>query len=121
MEFISKYIDVEGHIGSGEQPIYLMDFDIGREYHTAQSSLLSEEIEWSITRKGDKIRIPIFAYRTTTKLDTAMWGLGIQCGMQALDAWGGKADRVFLVFGDSAHEFDDGYRVYLGLSIEGSK
>ena len=121
MEFTRKFIDIEGHIGSGEQPVYLMDLVPGNEYHTPHSSLLGGEIEWSLSRVGDKVRIPIFAYRTNGKFDTSLWGLGIQCGMSALDAWGGKPSSVILVLGDKAHELEDGYRIYLGLTIVGDK
>ena len=121
MEFTRKFIDVEEHIGSGEQPVYLMDAVPGKKYYTPHSSLLGDEIKWTLTRVGDKVRIPIFAYRTNGKFDTSLWGLGIQCGMRALDEWGGKPASVILVLGDKAHELEDGYRIYLGLTIVGDK
>lgn len=117
MEFINKFVDVDRHIGSGEQPVYLMDYTAGEEHHIPHSSLLSDKIEWSVVKSGDKVRIPIFAYRTKEKFDMSLWGLGLQCGMRALDEWGGKPKKVILVFGDKCHEFEDGYRTYLGLSI----
>lgn len=126
MEFIRKFIDVEGHVGSGEQPVYLMDVVPGEQYHTPHSSLLGDDIEWVLTRVGDKVRIPIFAYRTNGTFDTSLWGLGIQCGMHALDDWRiiaseWRPKNVILVLGDQAHEFEDGYRIYLGLTIVGDK
>ena len=117
MRFIDKYINVDHHIESKKQPVFLMKFTPGKEYHTATSSLNAEEIEWSISRSGDKVRIPIFAYRTVEKLDTSVWGAGIQCGLRALYSWGGDPESVVLVFGDKCHELEDGYRVYLGLTM----
>ena len=117
MEFVNKFIDVDDHIKSKQQPTYLMDLAGGREYHTPVSSLVEDDIKWSITRTGDKVRIPIFAYRTKEKFNISIWGLGLQCGMRALSALGKEPESVVLVFGDKCHEFEDGYRVYLGLTM----
>ena len=127
MEFVNKFIDVDDHLRSKQQPTYLMDLAGGVEYHTPISSLVNDNIQWSITRTGDKVRVPIFAYRTKEKFNISIWGLGLQCGMIALSAYGrlGWPDKepesVVLVFGDKCHEFEDGYRVYLGLTMVRNK
>lgn len=117
MKFIDKYIDVDQHIERKQQPIFMLDFTPGKEYHVATTSIATEDIEWSISRAGDKVRIPIFAYKTVEKADTSVWGAGIQCGLRAIHSWGDKPDSVVLIFGDKCHEVEEGYRVYLGLAM----
>ena len=117
MEFVNKFVDVDDYIRSKQQPTYLMDLAGGKAYYTPVSSLVEDDIQWSITSTGDKVRIPIFAYRTKEKFNISIWGLGLQCGMLALSALGKEPESVVLVFGDKCHEFEDGYRVYLGLTM----
>lgn len=121
MKFIDKYINVDHHLEIKQQPVFLMNFTPGKEYHTAVSSLAEEDIKWSISRSGDKVRIPIFAYRMSDKLDTSVWGAGIHCGLRALSSWDDDPESVVLVFGDKCHKVEDGYRVYLGLTMVKSK
>lgn len=122
MKFIDEYINVDRHLETKQQPVFLMDFTPGKEYHTAVSSLASDDIEWSISRSGDKVRIPIFAYRTSKELGTSVWSAGLHCGLRAIhswgiERWGDDPESVVLVFGDTCHEVEDGYRVYLGLTM----
>jgi len=137
MQFKHKFIDVDHHIETGQQPVYLMDYDHAKEYYTVTSSLLAETIEWSATAQGQKVRIPVFAYRTRDS-NVSLWGLGLQCGLRALmhpDHDPGvpaiignskEGDEVILVFGDKCHAVpagenedtdEDGYRVYVGLTV----
>ena len=115
MKFIDKYINVDQHIERKQQPVFMLEFDPAKEYDVATSSIATEDSEWSISRSGDKVRVPVFAYRTVEKMDTSVWGAGIQCGLRALHSWGDKPDSVVLIFGDKCHEVEGGYRVYLGF------
>lgn len=127
MQFTNKFINVDAHVEAKQQPVYLMNLEPGKEYHTATSSLLEDDITWSTVREGMKVRIPVFAYRTPAGLppenfNVSIWGLGLQCGMLALSASDKEPESVMLVFGDKSHECEDGgYRVYLGLTMVGKK
>jgi|TARA_R110000824_G_scaffold82768_15_gene207525 hypothetical protein len=131
MEFVNKFISVERHVGSGEQPIYLMDYGGKYVYHTLTSPISSAESpEWSITDSGDKVRVPIFAYKSGKEPDSGLFGYGIQLGIEALELakpTGHFPHHVVLVLGIECHDLaeaeegEEAHRVYVGISFAREK
>jgi hypothetical protein len=128
MEFINKFISVEQHIRSGVRPVYLMDYDPKYVYRTLTSSLGSSDApEWSTTEDSEKVRIPVFAYRTGKEPASGIFGYGMQMGMQALQLNEQPYDQVVLVLGVECHDLSDeeegadAYRVYVGISFAKEK
>ena len=129
MEHIVKFISVESHVRSGEQPVYLMDYDGSYVYHTLTTSVNAEELEWGITDNSEKVRIPIFAYKTGKEPDSGLFAVGMQIGMQALAAYRSsnphsKSEiRPVIVLGTERHDLSEqeepqeAYRVYAGISF----
>ena len=94
MLFDTKWIDVNGNLQSQQQPVFFLErallhgdkakggiFNVAEvarkgDYWTA-SSPLPTEIDWSNTKTGEHVRVPVFAYRTTQKAITALVGIGI--------------------------------------------
>lgn len=135
MEFVNKFISVERYVGSGEQPVYLMDYDGQHIYTTLMSSVNSPDREWSHTDSGDKVRIPIFAYKTGKEPASGMFPCGAQIGMQALACYQRYSDdtrltdvhHVVLAVGVECHDLaeaedsEEAYRVYIGISFAREK
>jgi hypothetical protein len=131
MEFINKFISVEKYIGSGEQPVYLMDYSGRYVYTTLMSSAHESNTVWSHTQIGDKVRIPIFGYKTGKKPTSGMFPCGMQIGMQALEHYQQHSDdkrltdlqHVLLVVGLECHDLSplNADRVYVGISFAREK
>ena len=133
MEYIVKFISVEAHIRSKEQPVYLMDYNGAYVYHTLTTSVNAEELEWALTDNSEKVRIPVFAYKTGKEPESGLFAVGMQIGMQALEAYrksnpNSKSEiRPVLVLGIERHDLSEqeepqeAYRVYAGISFARSK
>jgi hypothetical protein len=107
-----------------------MDYDPKYVYRTLTSSLgSSDEPEWAITEDSEKVRIPVFAYRTGKEPESGLFGYGMQMGMQALHINEHPYDCVVLVLGVERHDLSDeededitdAYRVYVGISFAREK
>tara|TARA_R110002020_G_scaffold276042_2_gene491258 strand:- start:20926 stop:21312 length:387 start_codon:yes stop_codon:yes gene_type:complete len=128
MEFINKFIAVERYVRSGIQPVYLMDYDPKYVYHTLLSPVTAESREFSITDAGsEKVRIPVFAYKTGKEPPSGIFGYGVQLGMQAHSLCHHAFTHVVLVLGVECHDLakeeegEDAHRVYMGISFAREK
>lgn len=130
---------IHEHLLAGQQPIVLLDRpfvggvpDAGRNvflnvkvartgvFYTATSDLLQPEIQWALTEKGEKVRVPVFAYRTLSPNFASLVGTGVQLGLKALENLGktrGAPESAYLLLADEVHSVDGGYRFYLGLTF----
>ena len=117
MQITTKFLSVESHLERRIQPIYLMDYESGKKYYTVTSSILDDEIDWSMTDGGEKVRIPINAYRTRDQSGLWLFGTGLQLGAKALASLprNVRVKELLFVLGEECHEVEDGYRVYAGL------
>lgn len=133
MEYIVKFISVEAHVRAGEQPVYLMDYDGAYVYHTLTTSANAEELSWAHTDNSEKVRIPIFAYKTGKEPASGLFAVGMQIGMQALEAYKAtnqpNKSKVIpvIVLGIEKHDLaeqeepEEAYRIYAGISFARAK
>jgi hypothetical protein len=130
MEFINKFISVEKYVRSGIQPIYLMGYDPKYIYHTLTSPVTgaSDVPEFAVTDAGsEKVRIPVFAYKTGKEPPSGIFGYGMQLGMQAYSSCHHAFTHVVLVLGVECHDLaeeeegEDARRVYMGISFAREK
>ena len=133
MEYIVKFISVEAHVRSNTQPVYLMDYDGTYVYHTLTTSVNASELEGALTDNSEKVRIPVFAYKTGKEPESGLFAVGMQIGMQALEAYKAanphsKSEiRPVIVLGVERHDLseqeepEEAYRVYAGISFARTK
>ena len=125
IKFVNKFIEVEDYVHSGVQPIFLMDYDPTYVYSTLTSPVNSQEDTWSITENGDKVRIPVFGYKSGKEPDSGLFGFGLQLGMQAITLIKRPFTHVVMVLGVERHDLsedgDEAYRVYAGISFARKK
>lgn len=141
LHFVTKWFNVTPNLLAQQQPI--IDVFVEREKNHAGprawsggsqiartgefwvpvSGLLEAEITWSLCRGGDAVRVPVHAYKTD-RAYAAIWGLGVQLGMTALDGLRHKTqDRpleVTLVIGHECTDLspaEDAFRCYIGVAI----
>ena len=133
MEFNNKFISVEAHVSAGEQPVYLMDYNNKYVYTTLISSVHAPDpLKWAITDNSEKVRIPVFAYKTGKEPASGTFACGIQIGMRALEHYQSytkqrPCDHAVLVVGVERHDLseseggDEAYRIYVGISFAREK
>ncbi len=81
--------------------------------------------EWSATRSGTHVRVPIFAYQSAELAGASLVSLGLELGLRAAtelrEQTSDRLERVTLVLGDQPVEtVRDGrpvYRVYAGTAL----
>ena len=117
MQITTKFLSVESHLERRIQPIYLMDYESGKKYYTVTSSILDDEIDWSMTDGGEKVRIPINAYRTRDQSGLWLFGTGLQLGAKALASLPRNivVKELLFVLGEECYPVGDGYRAFAGL------
>lgn len=136
-----KWVDLAPHLAAAEQPAYMYPrpalhaggqarvgtSDVARtgRFHVPKYALLSAATPaWAVTQGGDMVRIPVWAFRTTNRSEAAVWGLGIQVGIEAVAALAKAGVRepvtqVVLVLGGTVTDLapDDAYRCYVGIAL----
>lgn len=141
IQFVTKWLDVTPNLLTQQQPVF--DVLVERERNHAGprawaggsqiarpgefwvpiNGLLEQQIQWSVSRSGEAVRVPVHAYKTDRAL-ASIWGLGVQIGMMAVDALRSKTqDRpleVTLVIGHDCTDLspaEDAFRCYIGVAI----
>ena len=74
-------------------------------------------VEWSLTKDGEWVRIPLFSYTTNAKDFGAVFGTGMQLGALAMSELPDDArpDKMQLVLG-SVYEVEEGYQLWAGVA-----
>lgn len=86
--------------------------------------LVEEQLGWSVTRKGQYVRIPLIPYRTQGTGLAWIWGLGLEMGMRGMQALTEHADRkleierIVLVLGHDCPRVEEGYRCFVGIAFQ---
>ncbi len=113
----TKFISVDRYLEQKVQPIYLMDYAPGKKYYTVTNSILSDQLDWALTDGGEKVRIPINAYKTRDQSGLWLFGTGLQLGAKALASFPHNiiVKELLFVLREECHEVDEGYRAYAGL------
>ena len=89
----------------------------------AQSPVNQANIDWSVDRSSDNLRIPVYAYRTVRRGGSPTFATGLELGGRIIrDLLGGdvRPAKIWLFIGKSVTDLQDQgqYRVYLGLAIK---
>lgn len=96
------------------------------EYWVATGGLMGEQpAEFSLTRTGETVRVPMFAYRTGHLAMPALFGLGVQIGLAAIaDLRHHTRDEpkvAHLVIGHQCTDLrpaEEAYRCYIGIALQ---
>ena len=143
MNYELKWADVTNHVDAGIQPTFLFERPLahgdslnnGGMYASAevarlgtfwvpQTNLHVPEIDWAFTKTGQHVAIPIFGYDSVDRVESIIFWMGIQLGLQALDSLKTRLPRAkivktVMVLGNKVDTIPDkGYRGYLGLAFE---
>ena len=142
MRFEVQWIDVTKNLASGEQPALFLtrpllhgtdkrgalfsSAEVARvgTFYVPQSPLVGgTEVKWGVTKAGEHVRVPVEAYRTTTRSLSAIFAVGMEIGMRAIVALQTKTRAeptiVTLVLGHDVTDMpnEDAFRCYVGMSI----
>lgn len=136
--FDVRWIDVKPYLLTGEQPVIIIPRPKAHnepkawagtsevaclgEYWMPQGPVFGEQMEWSVTRTGDVIRVPVYAYKVHRSL-ASIFALGVQIGMAALAELRHHtreaAREAVLVLGNECTDLtqEDSFRCYVGIAI----
>ena len=144
MQFSVQWIDVTSNLVLNSQPTYIIqrplvhgDDPKGGVFNTTQvartgafwvpNTLRHAEIEWSLTKTEEHVRIPLDRYRTSQAYESVLFGLALQLGLQVMESFRRQSSKpieyVLLVLGHQVRNLaaenrgEDGYEAYLGLAI----
>lgn len=139
--FDYQWLEVAPFVLAGQRPIALLPrakahagskpwagaTQIGSlsEFWVPKSSPLEPDIEFSHTRSGDLIHVPLFAYRTVHRLLPSILALGVQVGMAVIAEMrkhtADPAKHVILVLGTECTDLSPAfecYRCYVGVAVQ---
>lgn len=98
---------------------------VGRvgEFWVAGQLINTEEIPWSVTKKGDFVTVPMFAYTTTEQekslLVSGAMELGMRAGYDLACSRGGKdVLQATFVVGNKCDRVDGVYLFYVGIVVQ---
>ena len=139
MNFDTRWIDVSQNLATGQQPVAFFERELlyGSDvrgdvrYNAAEvartgtywvptSDLLVSPVEWSVTRSGSIVRVPVCSYSCPTH-DAAFRILtGVQLGIVAANSLRQHTDqeieKVTIVAGHECHDLkQSGIRYYMGF------
>jgi len=141
-EFSVCYLDVSQNLRDGQMPFYLLERPLPHDQPKAWSgqteiarvgkfwiplqSLLVADQQWFFVDKGEKVLVPIHAYRTASRSLTTIFGLGQQLAILAMTSFRAQVQeslvRVVQILGhdctDLAGEGVDAFRCYCGFAFE---
>lgn len=141
--FDVKWADLTQNHLSGVQPVYMLRRErahqeqkawagksevasIG-EFWVPQEAVLAlpETHAFAVTKVGDCVRIPLFAYKTGHLSLASLFGLGVQIGMAALaelrNYTSDAAKSVVLILGHEVTDLrpaEDAFRCYVGIAVQ---
>ncbi len=134
-----RWIDVTPYLLANEQPVFMLDRPKAHnnpkvwagntqvahmgEFWVPYGPIISDNPEWSTTRTGPIVRVPVFAYKADRAL-SALWALGLQIGMAAIaDLRHHSNDApqsITLVLGNDCTDLlpaEAAFRCYVGVAI----
>jgi len=138
------WIDVRPHLLSGEQPVFMMQRPLAHG-HSAKGGLFNtaeiakvgehwvphgpvldvEDVQWGITKVGDLVRVPVFAYKTQHLAPASIWGLGLQIGLAAVVHLRKHTTDIpraaMLVLGHECMDLrpaEEAYRCFVGIALQ---
>lgn len=134
------WVDVEEYVKQRQQPVYMLKRSRVHEepkawtgqtqvgtigtFAVPVSDFLSEDVQFSVTKTGDLVRIPMFAYKTLYSNPAAIFCLGIQLGLAVLSQLRRKIPNepteVHLVIGHQCTDLrpiEDAARCYVGVAF----
>lgn len=121
MTFELHWRDFTDQLRSSVQPVIMLPKPPDSRFWTPVSSLLADPIELSLTRSGDFVRVPVFAYDVASGLKSALLAAGIEYGMRAMAAVRQRSDctrqHVLLVIGNKVPTTEKGVQCFVGLTI----
>ena len=133
-----KWIDILPYLLKKEQPVYILPrpkahghpkawagssevAHVG-DFWVPQGPILGAQ-EWNVTRIGEVVRVPVFAYKVNRAL-ASIWGLGLQIGMAAIadlrHHTNDVPQSVTLVLGNDCTDLapaENSFRCYAGIAI----
>lgn len=138
-----RYLDVTPNLLTGNMPVYLLErpkihdepkawagpSEVARRgrYYVPQLSVFEADPQWCLTRLGDVVRIPVHAYRTATRALTAIFGLGQQIALAAMQSFLSNVqdERIVGVVQILGHDCTDlvsqgvdAFRCYVGIGFQ---
>jgi hypothetical protein len=141
MEFEVVWMDVRPNLLSGEPPAHMQARPLAHgdkakvpgwrvaevarvgEFWVPQGPLFPA-VEWTVSKAGDFVRVPVFAYKTSFPSLAHIFGLGVQVGLAALadlrNRTGDVPIGVLLVLGHECTDLrpaEERFRCYVGLSV----
>lgn len=140
MQIQAHWLDVTQHLASGIQPVFMLERPLLRgdkprgglfassevarrgRYWVAAGDLLSAPVRWSLVHTGQYVRVPVFAYKTSSRALSAILAMGVMLGMRGADSVRGvTAEEIVtavMVLGHECADTGDGFRTYVGLAFE---
>lgn len=140
-----RYLDVTPNLISGNLPMYVLERPrlhdepkawagttevarVGR-FWVPQLAVFEPDPQWCLTQAGDAVLIPVHAYRTTARALSAIFGLGQQIALAAMQSFlsngqsqGERIVGVVQVLGhdctDLSQQGVDAFRCYVGLAFQ---
>lgn len=140
-----NWIDVTNHLATGQQPVVMLErpllygddprgpgfrvAQVARVGHfwAPQGPLVGDAPQWALTREGQYVRVPVFAYRTAHRAASAILATGLEIGMAAVDTLrqytGERPEEVTLVLGHECTDMpaESCFRCYVGVCIRTAK
>lgn len=141
MLFETVWMDVSPYLLSGAPPVAVYQRPLAHgtspkvagwsaaqiarvgDFWVPQGPVLGEGPGWSVSKGGDYVRIPVFAYKTQQRALSTIFGLGIQIGLAALADLRNHTQDVprgaVLVLGHECHDLapEDTFRCYVGVAV----
>jgi len=117
-----EWLDISEFIASNRQPIAMFNRreSGGHKFIVPVSPLLQPVIDWSMTDKGDMVRVPMFGYDAPQKARSSILVTGVELGIAAASqlpkAHGNPAHCVLFVH-TQVDEVGSVFRCYAGLAF----
>jgi hypothetical protein len=117
------WLNVVPYLDKKEQPVVLLPRETG-VYWTVQGNATDGTAKYAKTEIGDFVRVPVWAYQTNVAALSALFGLGTQIGMSALQGLRGVTSDipmlVHLVIGSDCTDLRpelEAFRAYVGITF----
>lgn len=141
LTFEAEWVDVAQFLLEGIQPVAISkrphahaggkawagSTQVGQvgEFWVPYTHLFDERVQWSNTKIGEAVRIPMFPFDTAVRLPSALLALGVQIGMvSVVEMMKHTRDvprHVKLVLGNQVTDLspaEEKFRCYIGIAIQ---
>jgi hypothetical protein len=120
MKITIQWLDTEKLLAQQEQPILMLKKTPIEEYMVPQGPLVENDPKWALTREGEYVRVPIFAYLTKDRAMAWILATGIEIGSRACASLQQEPLELVLLLGqectDLAPEGRNHLRCYVGVA-----